>query len=103
VERRRSNTQTGKSLNEGPNDASTAFANPSSGGFDHAGCFTSGAGTPTPVDGAELRVSWRYGVAPSSPPVLHEVGMATGRTPIIDQARLRCLAPVRVLATDRAR
>jgi hypothetical protein len=79
-------------------DASAAFSTAK----DTARCFHDGSGKARPVDGAELRVLWSYAQAPSGPPFA-DLADATDRTLTIRAARLRCLAPVRVLATEHAR
>lgn len=84
-------------LDSANRDASAAFTP----GGDTARSFSDGS-TGIPVDGAELRLSWRYATRPTDPTIA-EAAEASGRTPVISAARLRCLAPVRVLATERAR
>ncbi|MBA3710384.1 MAG: hypothetical protein H0W83_16370, partial [Planctomycetes bacterium] len=81
-------------------NASAVFSPPN----DACGCFSNGVAgalTAKPVDGAELRVTWHYSKTPSSN--LRSVAESGGRTPVIDRVRMRCLAPVRVLANERAR
>ncbi len=65
-------------------------------------CFTEPSTRDArPVDGAEMRITWQYANGPS--PKLDDLADATGRCPAITSARLRCLAPVRVLANSRSR
>jgi len=65
-----------------------------SAAFDH-GEF-SGA-----VDGAELRVTWHYRIAPS--PFLENIANAANRAPMLGAVRIRALAPSTVLAVEDAR
>jgi hypothetical protein len=54
------------------------------------------------VDGAELKVSWRYNVPPSGD--LRDLAAAGNRVPPrVGPTRLRCLAPAKILATEYAR
>jgi hypothetical protein len=92
--------QTGVLLSTTSSDASDAFW-PTN---DLCECFSQGGlpvPTAKPVDGAELRVTWHYADTPSS--LLSSIASSGNRSPIIGGARVRCLAPVRVLANERAR
>ncbi len=81
-------------------------------GNDKARCFNGTVNTVTqalPVDGAEVRVCWRYSADPPlqtvalMPAAWQALGQACGSTPIFANADVRYLAPVRVLATERSR
>ncbi len=85
-------------------DASPAFA----ADHDHALCFSDGNSPPRyqAVDGAELRLSWRYAkpaAITTALDALAAIAQAGNRAPSILDARLRCLAPIRVIATERDR
>ncbi|MBA2479720.1 MAG: hypothetical protein H0V44_03580, partial [Planctomycetes bacterium] len=82
----------------GNSDATEAFSTK-----DNCLVFSDG-GTPAvakAVDGCEMRVSWRYAKTASSG--LKDIAGSGNRTPIIQSARIRYLAPVRILANERAR
>ncbi len=61
-------------------------------------------GTVAKVDGAELRVLWRYH-APATTTAIDLVGLANlcNRAPTIGQAKLRCHAPAKLVGVESAR
>ena len=88
----------------GLDDASAVFLSTN----DHAHCFSTvvhGATVAQPVDGAEVRISWRYSAEPAPQGgarmagAWQALGEASGSAPTISSANVRYLAPVRVLAT----
>ncbi len=62
------------------------------------------AGTVAKVDGAELRVLWRYH-APATTTATDLVGLAnrSNRAPTLGQAKLRCRAPAKIVSVESAR
>ncbi len=77
-------------LNQGVNDRSLTAA------FEH------GQFNDKTVDGAELRVFWRYEANISGQ--LTDIAAAANRVPpLVGPTRLRCLAPAKVLATETNR
>lgn len=103
-------TPTGQYLSAAPSDAGAVFAP----GNDVAGCFSTtspnGSHQAQPVDGAEVRVTWQYATAPVAQgasaqmgPALAQLALDGGLAPTIYDARVRFLAPIRVLATERSR
>jgi len=67
---------------------------------DLSAAFT-GSDFSTPVEGAELRLTWHYEAPPSSS--LLAIAEASGRAPMISEARLRAVAPTTILAVEGAR
>jgi hypothetical protein len=101
------NTSTPVNLPEIPFPASVA----ASGAIQPAGTEIAAAfaspqfapgGAVAKVDGAELRVLWRYHAATTP---LDMVGMANlcNRAPTLGQAKLRCRAPAKIVGVESAR
>jgi hypothetical protein len=84
--------QRGVTINRQPDHAGQAF----DATYDGNGCFSTNSG-PLPVDGAEVRVTWRYARAASG--AIRDIADGSGRAPTITEAQVRALAPVRILAS----
>ena len=101
------NTATPVALPEIPFPASVAVSGSTQpAGMEIAAAFASPqfapGGAVAKVDGAELRVLWRYHAATAP---LDLVGMANlcNRAPTLGQAKLRCRAPAKIVGVESAR
>jgi len=65
-------------------------------------CFHDATQKAQPVDGAEVRISWRYAAAANNANPLQDLAEATNSAPQVTAARVRFLAPVRIIATEHS-
>ena len=85
-------------LTTGSDNASAIFSSSN----DVMECFHDASQKALAVDGAEVRISWRYATAANNANPLQDLAEAANSAPQVTAARVRFLAPVRIIATEHS-